>query len=49
MLAAVGHQVVDRHTVDAWCPAVAHYARVCGDEILSPHDLLDEGQSLVSA
>src|SRR5579859_2464828 len=49
VLAAIGHQVIDGHAVDAWCPTVAHHARVCGDEILSPHDLLDEGQSLVSA
>jgi hypothetical protein len=49
MLTAIGHQVVDGHAVDAWCPAVAHHARVRGDEVLSPHDLLDEGQSLVSA
>jgi hypothetical protein len=49
VLTAIGHQVVDRHAVDSRCSAVTHDACVCGDEILSPHDLLDEGQSLVSA
>jgi hypothetical protein len=34
VLAAIGHQVVDGHPVDARSPTVAHHARVCGDEIL---------------
>lgn len=46
VLAAIRHQLIDGHPVDARCPAVAHDARMCGDEVLSPHDLLDEGQSL---
>ena len=49
VLAAIAHQVVDRHAVDARCSAVAHHARVGGDKVLSLHDLLDEGQSLVPA
>ena len=49
VLAAVGHQIVDRHAIDARCPAVAHDARVCGDEVLSSHDQLNARQSLGSA
>ncbi len=49
VLAAVRHQVVDGHPVDARSATVAHHARVRGDQILSPHDLLDECQSLVPA
>ena len=45
----VRHQVIDGHAVDARCSVVTHHPRVCGDEILPPHDLLDERQTLVPA
>lgn len=49
VLATVRHQVVDGYAIDARRPTVPHDARVRGDQVLSPHHLLDERQSLVSA
>ena len=44
---AIRQQLVDRHPVDARCPIVVHHTRVRGDQVLSPHHLLDECERLV--